>query len=164
MRQSSGISLVEIIVTFSIIAIAFLALTMSQILGFRVTQDSAQSATARDIATQQLETIRGFGYVFYQDCPTLNPTVGPACQNASFPAMDDVPNHQGYTIWWSVTNAPIDITGNAINPAELTPALVGIEVRVNWDGGSYDLTSYMSCADAGEFSNNAIFCPSGSLL
>lgn len=163
--NNRGISLIEVLIAFAIITIVFVALAMSQVLGFRVTHDSVQVAEARDIATEQLEIIRGFGFPYYQTCPDTDPTVGPACQNASFPAGDTVANHNAYTMRWNITNAPVDEAGNPINPSGTDGgvALVGVEVVVSWRDDSYVLSTFLSCADADEFSSSTVPCPKGSL-
>ena len=162
MKRSEGLSLVELLVSLVIISIVFVALASSQALGFKTTKQSVEMSTARDIATQQMEVIRSYGYFSYQNCPTTQPflSIAPACQATDVSLAE----HAGFSLSWSITNNPLSVAGQAINPSGGTPALVQVDVVVNSQDGSFGLTSYLSCADAGEFSMTTVPCPAGSLI
>lgn len=159
MRGSQqGLSLIEVLVAFSIVSIAFLALAMSQILGFRTTRDSLEAATARDLASEQMEVIRSYGYASYQGCPDISPPApAPACSGSA----NDTSN-PGYTMTWSVMNAPSG------TPVTTPPALLGLMVEMQHGPESnrrtYTLASYLSCADTSDLSVTSVPCPEDSLL
>lgn len=156
MRGSQGLSLIEVLISFSIISIVFLALAMSQIYGFRTTRDALEAATARDLASEQIEIIRSHGYVSYQDCPTTSPTGASADFDDGFPTCsgsdDSITNFPGYTVAWTIT-LPDGI------PVTDPPFLLGVEVTAQRDDLTYVLASYLSCADAGDLSVTNIPCP-----
>ncbi len=173
MRDARGLSLVEVLVAFAVIAVVFMALAMSQLTGFRATRDSAEASTARDLASRQLEIIRGYGYAtyakrttvlgVYAGCATTSPTGSSAeLDRASpFPTCvgndGDLANFPGYTVSWTV--APADDV-LATDP----PALYDVSVTVTRGDFAYTLASYLSCADAGELSVTGVSCPEESLL
>lgn len=183
MKNAQGLSLLEVLIAFAVVSITFLALAMSQLTGFRVTRDSAEAATARDLASRQIEIIRGYGYATYgkrtavtatgtvttpyEGCPT-NPAGSSAELDSASPfpncAGSDIAitNFPGYTVSWAVApSADAAPTGGA--PTD-PPALYNVNVTVTRDDFTYVLASYLSCADAGETSNTGIVCPAGSLL
>jgi prepilin-type N-terminal cleavage/methylation domain-containing protein len=159
MKGQSGLTLVELLIALAVIGIAMAALISSQILSFKVTRDAQKSSLAKDIASQQIEVIRGYGFGSYMNCPTTSPSSpAPACTGSQ-----SVSNYAGYTLAWSITNAPKN-PSNLTQTLNLTkPALVGVSVTVSWTGGSYVLSSYLSCADAGEFSFTTVPCPAESM-
>lgn len=169
MRNAQGLSLIEVLISFSIMSIVFLALAMSQVYGFRTTRDSLEASTARDLASEQIEIIRGYGYTTYAKrtnpayagCPTISPSGSNDNVDAGFPdcsgSDDTVANFPGYTLAWEI--APSDGV-SATDP----PALYDVEVTVERDDLTYTLSNYLSCADAGEFSVTGVSCPSNSLL
>lgn len=162
MKQRSGLSLVELLVAMSVIGIAFAALISSQVFSFKVTKESQQSSIAKDIASQQMETIRGYGYAVYKNCPsrlTLSNSAAPICSKSG----QTISNHSGYTLDWSVTNQPLNPGKTSDSITLSPPPLVGVTVTVKWGNESYVLTSYLSCADAGDSSSTTINCPSDSL-
>lgn len=175
MRTSQGLSLIEVLVAFSIISIVFLALAMSQTTGFRVTRDAIAVSTARDIASRQIEIIRGYGYVTYgrRAATTTTPvyagcaTTSPSGSGQDIDAAGFIPrcsgtdnaitNFPNYVVSWSIT--PSDDV-----PATDPPALYDVEVRAGRGNTNYVLSTYLSCADAGELSVTGVPCPRQSLL
>jgi hypothetical protein len=135
--------------------VVFGVLASSQVLGFRVTRDSAETALARDLATKQMELIRAYGYGTYKGCPgtAVSQTGIPACS-----AQNQPTDKAGYTMSWSLTNRPQGI------PVLSPPPLVGVNVTVSYRGKSYVLSSYLSCADGGDYSFTNANCPSESLI
>lgn len=161
MKQSEGLSIVELLVSLAIISIVFVALASSQALGFKTTKQSVEMSTARDVASQQMEIIRSYGYFSYLDCPTGEPflSIAPACKVEGLTLAE----HSGFSLNWEITNAPLNTSGGTINPTGGV-ALVQVDVEVTWDESSFGLTSYLSCADAGDFSMTEVPCPEGSLI
>ncbi len=163
MRESQGLSLIEVLISFSIMSIVFLALAMSQVYGFRTTRDSLEASTARDLASEQIEVIRGYGYASYQNCPATSPIGASADFDNGFPTCSGsdsrISNFPGYTLAWAIA-LPDNI------PVTDPPFLLGVEVTVQRDDLSYVLASYLSCADAGDLSVTDIPCPDddGGLL
>lgn len=169
MRQSQGLSLIEVLVAFSIISIVFLALAMSQVVGFRTTQDSLEASSARDLAARQIEVIRGYGYAVYGprtgytgcNSETSAPAGSSQDFDLAFPSCagsdSTVIGFPGYTVSW-------DIAPAANVPVTTPPALYDVEVTVTREDLTYILASYLSCADAGEFSVTGVACPSATVL
>lgn len=171
MRESRGLSLIEVMIAFSIISVVFLALAMSQITGFRTTRVSLEASAARDLASRQIEVIRGYGYPtyarqitatgVYAGCTTVSPNGSSADVDVAFPTCrgsdDTISNFPGYIVSWSI--APSDDV-----PARDPPALYDVDVTVTKGTLTYVLASYLSCADAGEFSTTGVSCPRESLL
>jgi prepilin-type N-terminal cleavage/methylation domain-containing protein len=162
-RRNDGMTLIEVMVALVFTGIAFTALALSQVTGFRVTRSSQEAAIAKDLAMYQVELFRGYGFEPFKLCPTFDPAdngyVGyPACAatevSADYPAFD---------ITWALTNHPEGT--KLISPA----ALVEIKVVVEWTAASgvakeYFLTSYLSCGDPGEAASTNVPCPTDSLL
>lgn len=173
MKNAQGLSLIEVLVAFAVISIVFMALAMSQLTGFRATRDSVEASTARDLASRQIEIIRGYGYATYAQrttvlgifagCATTSPTGSSAELDvpAPFPnctgSDSDITNFPGYTVSWTI--APSDDV-RTTDP----PALYDVDVTVSRDDFTYTLASYLSCADAGELSVTGVSCPEESLL
>jgi type II secretory pathway pseudopilin PulG len=153
MNKQIGLSLVELLIALSVMGIALGALVSSQIFSFRVTKESQQTSLAKDIASQQMEKIRGYGYGSYANCPGTAPgSSAPACSGS-----ETVSNYSGYTLSWNITNSPA--AGLDLSP----PPIVGVTVTVSWDDESYILSTYLSCADAGDFSSTNVPCPIESM-
>lgn len=168
MRHSqAGLSLIEVLISFSIVSIVFLALAMSQVYGFRTTRDSLEASTARDLASEQIEVIRGYGYASYgkrtgyAGCSTTSPIGASNDFDEGFPTCsgidNSIANFPGYTVSWTI--APSDDI-----PTTDPPALYDVEVTVERDDLTYVLSSYLSCADAGDLSVTNVPCPEESLL
>lgn len=169
MKQQTGLGIVEIMVAISIIGIAFVALAFSQVYSFRTTGNSQKTAIAKDAASKKMEEIRGVGYETYRTCAASSTNTSCVASGQT------VTNQPGYSLAWSITNQPK-------NPSDLTktlptpdvdangrpkPSLVGVTVTVSWQEGSspktYVISSYLSCADAGDFSSTNVPCPKESL-
>ena len=158
-KHSEGLTLVEILVTITIIGIAFTALAFAQVSGFGVTRSSLEQMTARDLASKRIELIQSYGYAFYKGCPTTGPGVTgiPGCSGSETPN-----SNPGFTLTWSVTK---DLVAQGIpDRSPEDPALVGVNVRVAWQDKSYSLYTYLSCADAGDFSTTNVTCPDKGIL
>jgi type II secretory pathway pseudopilin PulG len=169
MKQNSGLGIIEIMVALAIIGIAFVALAFSQVYSFRVTGNSQKTALAKDIASKKMEEIRGFGYSSFRACPSSTPITPPFACSAS---NESVANQAGYSLSWTITNQPknpsdLSQTLSAPSAADPKPSLVGTTVTVSWQEGagtkSYVLSSYLSCADAGDFSSTTVPCPIESM-
>jgi prepilin-type N-terminal cleavage/methylation domain-containing protein len=169
MKHQSGVSLVELLVALGIASVVFAVLASSQVLGFRVTRESAEVSQARDLATKQMELIRAFGFNMYNLCPTsLNPDAvalsssGSSSSSSSIPtckAENQPTGKSGYTMSWTINNQPTGIK------ATTPKALVSVNVTVSYKGNkSYTLSTYLSCADAGDFALADVRCPDASLL
>lgn len=171
MNRASGLSLLEVLVSLAVSSVVFLALALSQLTGFRTTRGAQEAASARDLASRQIEVIRSYGYAVYAErgaasgafagCPGSSPAGSSADVDAAFPncagSDDSVAGFPGYTVSWTVAPA---------GGVRLTdpPALYGVDVTVTKDDLTYALASYLSCADAGELSVTGIVCPDESLL
>jgi type II secretory pathway pseudopilin PulG len=169
MKQNSGIGIIEIMVAIAIIGIAFVALAFSQVYSFRVTGNSQKTALAKDIASKKMEEIRGYGYGSFRACPATTPITPPMPCSAS---GQSVSNQAGYSLAWTITNQPknpsnLSQTLAAPSAADPKPSLVGTTVTVSWQEGaatkSYVLSSYLSCADASDFSSTNVPCPVESM-
>lgn len=158
MRKAQGLTIIEVLVSFSIVSIVFLALAMSQVFGFRTTRNSLEASTARDLASEQIEIIRSHGYIAYQDCPTTSPSGASTDFDAAFPTCSgsdgSTDSFPGYTLDWAI--APPDVTRVRVTDP---PFLLDVEVSVQRDDLTYVLASYLSCADAGDLSVTNIPCP-----
>lgn len=157
-RSNQGLTLVEVLVALVFTGVAFTALALSQVTGFKVTRSSQEAAVARDLATKQLELFRSYGFEPYSECSTFDPEdqgfVGfPPCEATV--TSDEYPR---FTIHWLITDRPRG------TPLMSKPALLEIQVEVTWDDKSYELTSYLSCGDPGEYATTKVPCPTESLL
>lgn len=162
-RSQEGLSLIEVLVAFSIVSIAFLALAMSQILGFRTTRDSLDAATARDLASEQMEIIRSYGYASYAERPGPPAFAGcPTASSADAPPCSGSKVKGNYTVRWEITK-----TSSAFR-ATTPPALLSVTVETDYgveaERRTYTLASYLSCADASDLSVTSVPCPENSLL
>lgn len=152
MRTRRGFTLVELLVAIAVIGIAFTALAMTQLSGFRVTQDAVQTAVARDVATRQMEDLRALGYARLVRC---GETDQPAC--TAGPAPDE--EEPRFLLSWSVSD---DLSAIGV-PSLAPPPLLDVQVEVTWPDGSYQLGSLLSCADAGASSSTNVDCPKESM-
>lgn len=158
MRSQAGLSLLELLIAFVIITVAFLALAMSQVTGLRTTRDALDVSVARDIASRQMEQMRGLGHFYFKDCPATSTSVM-ACEKSG----QAVPEHPGYTLAWRATNQPQNPANTSTALVMSPPPLVSVGVTVAWRGKTYRLASYLSCADAGELSSTSVACPKTSM-
>jgi prepilin-type N-terminal cleavage/methylation domain-containing protein len=162
-RRNDGMTLIEVMVALVFTGIAFTALALSQVTGFRVTRSSQEAAIAKDLAMYQVELFRGYGFEPFKRCPTFDPDLSgyvgyPTCAGAEgsvdYPAFD---------VSWQLTNRPE-------GTKQMTPpALVEVKVVVEWSAANgnskdYHLTSYLSCGDPGEAASTNVPCPTDSLL
>jgi type II secretory pathway pseudopilin PulG len=162
-RSEQGLTLIEVMIALVFTGIAFTALALSQVTGFRVTRSSQEAAIAKDLAMRQAELFRAYGFDPYDRCPTTSPAdeglVGyPACQD-----QEASIDHPGFVVKWALTNRP---EGTKLMTP---PALVEVKVTVEWqtrDAGTkeYFLTTYLSCGDPGEGVTTSVPCPQDSLL
>lgn len=156
MKSAQGVSLIEVLISFSIISVVFLALAASQVTGFRVTRDSLDAAAARDLASEQIETIRSHGYAAYQGCPDASPSGASDDFDSGFPncsgSDSTINNFPGYTLTWAIS-LPDGV------PVMDPPFLLDVEVTAQRDDLNYVLASYLSCADAGDLSVTNVPCP-----
>lgn len=158
MRSQAGLSLLELLIAFVIITIAFLALAMSQVTGLRTTRDALDVSVARDIASRQMEQMRGLGHFYFKDCPATSTSVM-ACEKSN----QAVSGYPGYTLSWRATNQPQNPANTSAALVMSPSPLVSVEVTVAWRGKTYRLASYLSCADAGELSSTSVACPKESM-
>lgn len=73
LRSGRGLTLVEVLIALVIIAVAFVALTYTQVLNLRVTSDSRQASSATQVANEYLELLTQrilADYAKYQSCPS----------------------------------------------------------------------------------------------
>lgn len=172
--KRDGIGIVELLVVIAVIGVTFLAMASSQFLSFKVTRTAQETAAAKDIAARKMEQIRGYGYFIYADCNdgegTLYISVAPGCKGKVTGQNDqngDLLGHDKYTLTWTIDNTPVNPrSGGADLATFATPPLISISVTASWGNGSadsYSLQSYLSCADAGEFSFTGVPCPAQSM-
>ena len=172
--KRDGIGLVELLVVISVIGVTFLAMASSQILSLKVTRSAQETAAAKDITSRKMEQIRGYGYFMYANCKdgegSVYISVAPGCQGKVTGQSDtsgDLLGHDNYTLSWTIDNTPVNPrSGGADLSTFSTPPLISISVTASWGSGtsdSYSLQSYLSCADAGEFSFTGVPCPAESM-
>jgi prepilin-type N-terminal cleavage/methylation domain-containing protein len=162
-RSQQGLTLIEVMIALVFTGIAFTALALSQVTGFRVTRSSQEAAIAKDLATGQAELFRAYGFDPFDTCPTFDPElygwVGyPNCVDEEASA-----DHPGVVVKWALTNRP---QGTKLMS---DPALIEVAITVEWpdraDGtNQYFLTTYLSCGDPGEGVTTSVPCPDESLL
>ena len=63
-RNEQGITMIEVMVTFVIISIAFIGIIQSFPYGLSITKEAEQATTASFLAQQKLEELNSFGYEF----------------------------------------------------------------------------------------------------
>jgi prepilin-type N-terminal cleavage/methylation domain-containing protein len=161
-RSAQGMTLIEVMVALVFTGIAFTALALSQVTGFRVTRSSQETTIAKDLAMRQMELFRSYGFEPFKRCPTFDPELDgwvgyPECE-------DDLlsTEHPGFGVEWEITNNPAGT--KVMSP----PALIEVNVTVTWNsrvGGAKEfyLTSYLSCGDPGEGATTNVPCPKTSL-
>jgi prepilin-type N-terminal cleavage/methylation domain-containing protein len=162
-RSQQGLTLIEVLIALVFTGIAFTALALSQVTGFRATRSSQEAAIAKDLAMFQVELFRGYGFEPFSLCPTFDPGdngwVGyPTCAGSEASA-----EHPNFTVNWELTNNP---QGTKVMSK---PALIEVKVTVTWDSqsgrtGNFPVTSYLSCGDPGEGVTTDVPCPTESLL
>lgn len=164
-RSNLGLTLIEVMVALVFTGIAFTALALSQVTGFRVTSSSQEAAIAKDLAMRQLESFRGYGFDPFVMCPTIDPDVYKPDLYAGYPTCEGEQTSSEqprFTITWSMNNRPEGT--KLMSP----PSLVEAKITVNWDNKGnnreYFLTSYMSCGDPGQFATTDVPCPKDTLL
>lgn len=164
-RSNQGLTLIEVMVALVFTGIAFTALAMSQVTGFRVTRSSQEAAIAKDLAMRQMETFRGYGFDPFVMCPTIDADTYKPGTYAGYPSCEGTEmssDHPRFTIDWSLSNRPQGT--KLMSP----PALVETKITVSWDDKGrtrdYFLTSYMSCGDPGQFATTDVPCPKDTLL
>lgn len=172
--RRDGIGMVELLVVIAVIGVTFLAMASSQILSFKVTQTAQETAAAKDIAARKMEQIRGYGYFAYAKCNggegSVYISVAPGCKGEITKQTDkngDLLGHENYTLSWTVDNTPENPRGGGADLSTFaTPPLISVSVTAAWGrsaADSYSLQSYLSCADAGEFSFTGVPCPAKSM-
>jgi prepilin-type N-terminal cleavage/methylation domain-containing protein len=162
-RSQQGLTLIEVMIALVFTGIAFTALALSQVTGFRVTRSSQEAAIAKDLATGQAELFRAYGFDPFDRCPTFDPELDgwvgyPPCEGEEASA-----DHPGFVVKWALTNRP---QGTKLMTR---PALIEVAITVEWQNreGStkdYPLTTYLSCGDPGEGVTTSVPCPEESLL
>lgn len=165
-RSQHGLTLIEVMVALVFTGIAFTALALSQVTGFKVTRSSQQTVIAKDVGMRQLELFRGYGFHPFVRCPTIDPEVYNPDSYTGYPACEATQasaDHPGFTLDWSLTNNP---AGTKLMSPD--PALVEVKIDVFWQSGDetkhFYLTSYLSCGDPGEFATTNVPCPKETLL
>lgn len=163
-RSEHGLTLIEVMVALVFTGIAFTALALSQVTGFRVTRSSQEASIAKDVAMRQIESFRGYGFHPFVMCPTIDPEVYDPDAYAGYPTCEGseaVAEHPGFTVEWALTNRPEGL------PQMSKPALIEVKILVDWQGSGsgkeYPITSYLSCGDPGEFATTDVPCPKESL-
>ena len=165
MKTNAGVTLIELVVVIVILGVSFTAMVFSQVLGFKITRESQKASVVKDITTEKIEEIRAYGYFVYENCVGSS-SGSPAIASARACSGTEASSYSGYQTDWTITSQPV-------NPMDITetlsgfaaPPLISIEVTATGDNGaeSYTLISYMSCADAGEFSFTDSPCPKDSM-
>lgn len=172
--KRDGVGIVELLVVIAVIGVTFLAMASSQFLSFKVTRAAQETSGAKDIASRKMEQIRGYGYFTYANCRdgegSVYISVAPGCQGKITAQNDkngDLLGNDGYTLSWTIDNTPVNPRGGGADLATFsTPPLISVSVTASWGNGSadnYSLQSYLSCADAGEFSFTGVPCPAQSM-
>jgi type II secretory pathway pseudopilin PulG len=165
MRSSrQGLTLVEVMVALAFTGIAFTALALSQVTGFKVTRNSQEAAIAKDLAHNRLEVFRAYGFHPFALCPTIDPEDLDPAAYAGYPPCEGSATSSEYPAFdvaWSLSNRPQG------TPQLSKPALIEVRVLINWPEGakmsSYAVTSYLSCGDPGAFASTDVPCPKESL-
>jgi len=165
MKTSAGVTLIELVVVIVILGVSFSAMVFSQVLGFKITRESQKASVVKDITTEKIEEIRAYGYFIYKDCVGSS-SGSPAIASAPPCSGTETSSYAGYQTSWTVTKEPVHPMDTSTTLTGFTaPPLISIEVTATGDNGSesYTLMSYLSCADAGEFSFTDSPCPQNSM-
>lgn len=98
-RFGKGLTLVEVLIALVLIAVAFVALTYTQVLNLRVTTDSRQASSATQVANEYLEVLVQrilANYASYQSCPSGAHCSGRGVQVDGFTVDYDISRGAGY--------------------------------------------------------------------
>lgn len=128
MRQTQGLTLIEVLIAIVIIAVAFIALASSQLTNLRVTRDSELASLATQTANEELEyLIQAIldDYVSYQACPGAADICSGTRSEGSFTVDYDI----------SHDDATYSLKG-----------LILVEINVSGPS-SATLSHYVSCMD-----------------
>lgn len=114
-RNNSGLTLIEVLLAVVIIAVAFLALSASQLTSLRVTRSAELSSVATQFANETLEVLIQRvldDYTGYQACPGAAGCTGTETRD-NFTATFDIRRGSGY-----VAEGLVRIDINVTGPAE----------------------------------------------
>lgn len=126
-RSNTGLTLVEVLIAIVVIAVAFVALTYSQLMNLRVTADSQRASQATQEANEFLEILTQrvlADYASYQACPGDSICAGSGIARDGYSVSFNVSRGSGYTL----------------------EGLVRLDIRVTGPAEA-ELHQYVSCMD-----------------
>lgn len=148
-RSMKGLSLLELLIALSVIAIVFLALASGQITSLKTTASSHDIAAAKTFANRQMEGVRKgiilgvlnasdqeveWNKYYNADCPADYPGL---CKGS-------IANSSGYT-------SRYEIGPENANKTVTDEGLVQIRMEINWNRGGQtgilNIVDYVSCAE-----------------
>jgi prepilin-type N-terminal cleavage/methylation domain-containing protein len=155
LREESGYSLVEVMVSMLILTIAIIPMVGMFDMGLRAATSSGNYDTARTFANKKLEQAKSLPYEsstatdikdnFPYAAPISNPTNGDTTAPITSSTEEGVPNGFSYTVrkQYKCVSAS---AGSCTNPTSATSVLrdsdtdrgfIEVRVTVSWDGSSY---------------------------
>jgi prepilin-type N-terminal cleavage/methylation domain-containing protein len=144
LREESGYSLVEVMASIMILAIAILPMVGMFDMGLTSATRGSNYDKARALANKQLEQAQGLSYntlrLNFPNAPcTFNPPATPnagLCEATNLQDPDSEFNHLRYTIRKQYVN------GSTFANAPDDTGMMKITVVVGWGGNNFDDTTY----------------------
>jgi prepilin-type N-terminal cleavage/methylation domain-containing protein len=137
LRDEAGYSLVEVMASIMILAIAIIPMVGMFDMGLEAATRGSNYDKARAFANQQLEQAKALSYEYVKNSfPTASSTPNPdSSSTLTVPAGVGLPPGSTYTV------AKRYVSTNAANPsfsnASSDQGLIRITITVNWSGNSY---------------------------
>jgi prepilin-type N-terminal cleavage/methylation domain-containing protein len=133
--NESGYSLVEVMASIMILAIAIIPMVSMFDAGLRTAAMGGNYDKARAFANQQLEQAKSLSYDAARDSfPTATTTPNPSSSSTlTVPSAVGLPSGSTYT----VVKRYVDASGPSFSTAGSDQGLMRITVTVNWSGNSY---------------------------
>ena len=155
LREESGYSLVEVMASIMILAIAIIPMVGMFEMGLNVTTKAGNYDKARALANQQLERAKALPYTDVRDnFPVTSSTPGAGgtytSPNLAAPATAKLPSGSTYTIGKQYVSLQTDVSPATLANSSTDTRMMRITVAVNWPSN----TSNNSISASGIVSRN----------
>ncbi len=135
LKDESGYSLVEVMVSIMILAIAIIPMVGMFDMGLNAVTRGSNYDKARAFANRQLEQTKSLSYASVENnFPTASSTPNPSSTtSATIPTSAGLPAGSTYT----VVKQYVSASGSSFSNASSDTGLMRITVTVTWSGNSY---------------------------
>jgi prepilin-type N-terminal cleavage/methylation domain-containing protein len=135
LKSESGYSLVEVMASIMILAIAIIPMVSMFDAGLRTATMGGNYDKARAFANQQMEQAKSLSYDAARDSfPAASTTPNPSSSSMlTVPSAVGLPSGSTYT----VVKRYVDASGSSFSTAGSDQGLMRITITVNWSGNSY---------------------------